>query len=76
MIGRKFTHTTKGGLYEVVGASSGQGSMKSCPLMVYRCCLTGRLHHREPEAFSRRMRAVSEDAAVKILAEKSGKVVK
>lgn len=61
---RKYKHCEKGGVYEVVGASTGAGSLKGWPLMVYRCLITGRLYHCEPERFARRMVEITEAEAI------------
>lgn len=58
MVNKFYTSVSKGGEYELLGASSGAGKLKGFPLMVYRDTTTGKLYHREPEDFAVRMKAV------------------
>lgn len=67
-IKKRYTHTTKGGEYEIVGASSGAGGRKGDVVMVYRSLATGTLHHREPEDFAMRMKPTEPSVNAQLLA--------
>ncbi len=56
----KYTCEGKGGLYEVVGVTTGAGLSKGESVVVYRDVASGRLYHRTPSDFDNRMRAVVE----------------
>lgn len=65
---KRYTSVSKGGEYEIVGASSGAGQRKGDVVMVYRNIATGQLHHREPEDFAMRMTALNANPAAQLLA--------
>lgn len=53
---KRYTSVSKGGEYEMIGASSGAGQRKGDVVLVYRNTVTGQIHHREPEDFAMRMK--------------------
>ncbi|WNL63584.1 hypothetical protein ST4_026 [Aeromonas phage ST4] len=55
---QRYTCVSKPGEYELIGTSSGAGTMKGIPVMVYRDVTNGRLFHREPENFMARMKKI------------------
>lgn len=57
----RYTCVSKPGEYEIIGTSSGAGTMKGVPLIVYRDVKTGRLFHREPENFMARMKKIQSE---------------
>lgn len=61
---QRYTCVSKPGEYELVGTSSGAGTMKGFPVMVYRDVQTGRLFHREPENFMARMKKIPAEPAI------------
>lgn len=63
-----FTCVSKGGEYELVGTSFGAGPRKGEPLVIYRDTATGKLHHREPENFTMRMKVIPEPVNAGLLA--------
>lgn len=58
-----YTCVSKPGEYEFVGTSSGAGTLKGLPVIVYRDVTSGRLFHREPENFMARMKLVQPEQA-------------
>lgn len=60
---KRYTCVSKPGEYEFVGTSSGAGTLKGLPVIVYRDVTSGRLFHREPENFMARMKLVQPEQA-------------
>lgn len=61
---QRYTCVSKPGDYELVGTSSGAGTLKGLPVIVYRDVTTGRLFHREPENFMARMKKIQAEPAI------------
>lgn len=58
---QRYTCVSKPGEYELVGTSSGAGTLKGLPVIVYRDATSGRLFHREPENFMARMKKIQSE---------------
>jgi hypothetical protein len=56
----RYTHPTKGGVYEKLGAIYGAGSLKGLAGIAY-CNDAGKLFIREPESFAARMHLIKAD---------------
>lgn len=65
---KRYTSVSKGGEYEMIGASSGAGQRKGDVVLVYRNTVTGQIHHREPEDFAMRMKPAKPDVSAQLLA--------
>lgn len=61
---QRYTCVSKPGEYELVGTSSGAGTLKGLPVIVYRDVTSGRLFHREPENFMARMKKIPAEPAI------------
>ncbi|MNC26580.1 hypothetical protein D3C76_649880 [compost metagenome] len=61
---QRYTCVSKPGEYELVGTSSGAGTLKGLPVIVYRDVTNGRLFHREPENFMARMKKIPAEPAI------------
>lgn len=61
---QRYTCVSKPGEYELVGTSSGAGTMKGFPVMVYRDINSSRLFHREPENFMARMKKIPAEPTI------------